>query len=78
MKDQVFMSKHTGELCVCTPLVRSHQSEHFYHAIEMDNRYYSIALTEDKPLAWILDSGRAVNIVSPFFVKKMLILLGDL
>ena len=76
MKDQVCMSPNNGQLVVAIPLYRWHEQEHLDKLAG-----YSIALTNGKPLAYIIDGGEEMGtpqVMSAVFIESQLEFLGDL
>ncbi len=75
MTDQVFMSPNNGALCVGVPLFKSFdvgEPEYPWEA------RFSIALSDSKPLAYVLDMGDFAQVLSAEWVESKLICLGDL
>ncbi len=76
MKDQVVMSKTNGQLAIAIPLFRWHHQEHIGN---LDG--YSIALTNNRPLAYVIDCGPGMGIpqlMNAKFIETHLEFLGDL
>ncbi len=74
MKDQVILGPN-GELGIAVPLFRYHHEEPLANL-----EGYSIALTNGKPLAYVIDDGseRVYPIIVAAFVEKKAEFLGDL
>lgn len=73
MSDQVFMSPNNGFLCVGIPLFRMETKGELLHI-----KGYSIGISNNKPLAYIIDIGETKELMSAEFVENRLICLGDL
>jgi hypothetical protein len=74
MKDQVVMSKTNGQLAVAVPLYR-HQVGDLLERLAG----YTISISRDEPLAYILDCGKhGCQVLSARFVENNLEFLGDL
>lgn len=74
MKDQVFMSPMNGQLIIGVPLFRVSADQGF----TVSNEQYSIQMFKNKPLAYILDAGKAWQVFAAAWIDKNLISLGDL
>lgn len=76
MRDQVVMSKTNGQLAIAIPLYRRHYEENLG---KMEG--YSIALTTDEPLAYVIDcgpEGGSPQLFNTKFCESNLTFLGDL
>lgn len=74
MKDQVIIGPN-GQLGIAIPLFRwSHET------VLEEMGGYSIAVTNNKPIAYVIDAGEPGNlpIINAEFVEKNAIFLGDL
>jgi hypothetical protein len=74
MKDQVILGVN-GELAIAVPLFRRHHEEEL---VKLDG--YTVSLTSEKPLAYILDMGTEDNcpIVNNTVIESQCEFLGDL
>ncbi len=74
MNDQVAMSKGNGQLVIAVPLYRWHRSDEIAALAG-----YSLSLTEDKPIAYVVDCADAgCPLFNAEFVEKNFEFLGDL
>ena len=73
MKDQIVMSKQNGNCAVAVPLFRFSHEESLG---KMEG--YVLAVTNSKPLAYVLDMGESAQIFNAEFVERECEFLGDL
>ena len=68
------MSKSNGNVCVGIPLFRIQQSESLG---KMEG--YNIILTNDEPVAWVLDAGyEGAMLINADSVERNMEIIGDL
>lgn len=73
MKDQVIMSKTNGQLAVAVPLYRRHYDEELGRL-----EGYSISLTNDDPLAYVVECHESCALMNREAVEKNCEFLSDL
>jgi hypothetical protein len=79
MKDQILMSPVNAACCVGIPLFRHHEQESIDSLGGTAGQPgYSIFLSNNQPLAYIIDVGGGAGVYSAEWVEKNLIFVGDL
>lgn len=74
MRDQVVMSKTNGQLAIAVPLFRYHYEDEIASLPG-----YSMALTNGKPLAYVLDCDKiGCQLMNAKLLEKIVEFLGDL
>ncbi len=76
MKDKIAISKANGEVCIVIPLYRHHYDETLGKL-----EGYTISLTKDEPLAYVIDAGPAFGepqLCNAKTADKYLEFVGDL
>lgn len=73
MKDQIVMSPYNAEVAIAVPLFRIH---HEQEITKLEG--YSVTLTNEKPLAYVIQTPDDCQVMSSEFVENSLIFLGEL
>lgn len=73
MRDQIVFSKTNGFCAVAIPLYRWHHEEPL---AKLEG--YTISMTKEKPIAYIIDCGEFRQLLNASFVESNLEFVGDL